>query len=568
MAATKQKAAGQDILGGFLARREKEVSEEARRLAIPDVDLLSTLAGLLETARKKSDGNYNLSAYQNSDFEAWQAGIRNEILRPSFGYSSPARAEMLKANPNEFYQLQFSPHEPGAWMLAALALEKIKDSPAANQVLKHYLKFCKAGSKEAVSKEVDDAIYLAVASARGAAVPLMEAKPGDVATYLAVRDEIPKLEQEKKQLEEKIAEADKDLKQTALKNTINYFGSFARPAGGLEEAWAGVQAIPVQDAVRAIAQLENYVASYGAAVKAEHDKAISGVHEMLGEFKGAVSDAKQKVSLFFGGQKEKREVPKGVKSLANAMFDRALAIGQAGMRDLADILGREKPFKVGDAVVITKTYHSAHSCSMVHAPCSVFRTQYFWGENEARLPINTKGTVAKIKKEDGDLCIELNLDDKGKGKKGVWYVHPDELDFADRITVLLTDAGREIEIIKDAREKNISADELYKERGVKKGMLKELRDALPALIFEKCSEGRSNIVLSLAKKQVGMFMIQKYKITPHDWDQLMASPAGMASGRLSEFTADLLKNLPESKGKLAEMHSRLANYQKYVAQFN
>lgn len=548
------------LLNEFLAERSKRTQEEERLLSIPDINSLSILAGLAEAKRKITSGTYKDPPFSEEDYAGTINKLKNQIMQ-RLDYTVPTRTKPAEIKPMDFYMTQFLPHEPGAWKLAAQALAKFQANQAvAEPLLKHYLKFCGINNFQ-------DAVYLAMMASRGFNVPQIDAMPQDVMSCLVVREEIPKLEQEKKQLEEKIADIEKDLSQRVVKEVIKAIDMFGRPES-LEQVWAGIKDAPVTNTVTSLKQLESYMQSYASAIKSEHDSAIQEIKAMLGEFKGKAADVGRRVSFLFGKPKEEsKEIPEGLKALANIMFERAVAKGEAGIIRLADLLNKQKTFQVGDEVMVVKAYNSNdHNCSDPN--CQNRGSKYFWGGTDKQLPVNTAGKIKKIYKEGGDTCIELEFGDKSKGSKGKWSVHPDEIEISGGIKKLFADAAKERRVRNEAAQ-GLDVEQLYRENNIKVGTLKELRKALPALVYEKCGEGNSGRILEFAEGQVVKSMISRYKISKEEWDYFMSGKSATIFKKLEEkFLEDLREGQPARQQRLGQLTDLLGNCNKYVKQFD
>ncbi|MBI4096083.1 MAG: hypothetical protein HY438_04435 [DPANN group archaeon] len=554
------------LLNEFLAERSKKTQEEERLLSIPDIDSLSLLTGLAEAKRNQTtDGTFSNSPFSEGHYAEEIAKAKGQIMS-ALKYSVPQRARLAKIEPTDFYLTQFLPHERGAWIFATKTLAKFQNNIAvAGPLLKHYLKFCSPNNFE-------DAIRLVMMAGRGYNVPQIDAVPQDVINCLVVREEIPKLEQEGKQLEEKIADVEKDLNQRVVKEVIAVIDGFGRPES-LEQAWAGIKGAPVTNTMAVLKQLESYIQSYASVIKSEHDTAIKETEAMLGEYKGKVANTGRKISFLFGKPAEVREeIPEGLKKFAGKLFEltltMALTRGEAGITDLADLLSSKKTFQIGDEVIIVKTYYDAlASCGDPdcdnHPPA-----KYFWGGTRSKLPVKTTGIIKRIYAEGSDTCIELDLGDKHKGTNGRWSVHPDEVELAGGIKKLFADAAKEIKLRSEAQKKGLDVEQLYRENNIKVGTLKELRKAMPALIYEKCSEGNSGRILDFVRNNMMQKMLNQYKIGKEDLDYFMAGKSATVLKNLeTRFIKELREGQPEMQLRLSNLNSLLENCNKYVKQF-
>ncbi|MBI2041194.1 MAG: hypothetical protein HYT16_03775 [DPANN group archaeon] len=545
------------LLKDFLTERSKRTQEEEKQLLIPNIDLLSTLAGLAEAERERKNGSYNDSPFSEGDYAEHLSGCELEAMQ-NIKISVFPRASLPNINPAEFYLTQFLPHETGAWVLAVQTLAKFRaNMSVAEPLLKHYLKFCNLGN-------FADAVYLVMMASRGYNVPQLEAVPRDVTKYLVVREEILKLEQEKKQLEEKIADAEKDLNQRVVKEVIKIVDGLGRPKD-LEQAWAGLRDAPITDVVAAIKQLESYLQSYASSIKSESDRAVHEIEAMLGEFKDRVPDAGRRISFLLGGPKPREENTKDMKELAKIMFERAIVEGEAGISGLRDLLIGQRALQVGDEVAIVKALGEG-SCG--NPNCNTHPGNYFWGGSTSRVAAGTHGRITKIYKEGSDTCIELDLGDRSKGKKGIWSVHPDEVGLAGGIKKLFLDAAIGLRLNSEASQKGLDRDQLYRENDIALDTLKLLREAIPALIYRKCSEGHSGKIQDFAKNQVIFMILNNYKLSREYYDRFVAGKQATVLKQLEErLLSELQTGLPANRRRVGELAGLLENCNKYVKQF-
>ncbi len=525
------------IIKNLLARRAREQEIEAKRLASFDVDLLSTLAGFIDNRSDKDAPNFTEEGYA-----AFLAARRENNLGRVC-----SRGKTEKIESNNFYLMQFLPHNPEAWISAARVMQKLA-SNQAEQVLKHYIKFCDKSN-------FDHAVYLAMMANHGHVVPLLDAGPIDVAICLVFREEVPKLEQEKKQLEEKIISMEKDITQRVSSEIVKEIDSFGRPAS-LEEPWNIIKNAQAVEPEATVKLLETYLQSYSSAIKSEYDNSLNETQIMLGEFKGVAANVGRKARTLFGKQKEEtHEIPEGLKALAGRMLEWAMGDVETGIDMLSLLLRRKKPFIVGDEVAIISANGE-------------YVGRYFWGETTIKVPLRTQGTVSKISKEDGELCIELRLNNRQLTAKGLWNVHPDEIAFADTATVLFQQAAKEIRIRKKAEAEHLDIDALYEENNIQPGRLKELRQILPDLVYKKCNEGSSGDILEFVRKQLERDMKQRYNLTDSNWDYFIGNKSqvllkGLEKKRMKEIKEDL----PDRRDRLSNISGTLERCANYIKQF-